>query len=49
MKEISKEQEENYKQILQMYMDGWCNSCNECVTSCMSYGKCKGKEKLENG
>lgn len=49
MKEISKEQEENYKHILQMYMDGWCKNCKDTVTVCLAYGKCKGKEKLKNG
>ena len=50
-KELELEQQvkvANYKIIMNMQADGWCNSCKETVDSCLRRGKCKGQEDLEN-
>lgn len=38
----------NYKIIMNMQADGWCDGCNENVDTCLRRGKCKGQEDIEN-
>lgn len=39
---------QNFKTILHMRDEGWCDGCKESVYDCLCKGKCKGQEELEN-
>lgn len=38
----------NYRIIINMRDDGWCDGCKENLDNCLRRGKCKGQEDIEN-